>query len=74
MTGATGAEVARLQEQIGRLEVQLDAVTKCVVCQDQDKGVILNCGHLCACRPCAERIRDCPLCRVRITERRDAYR
>lgn len=55
---------------------------KCVVCQDNDKSVlILPCRHLCLCLSCGNTIarlrnvdrRVCPLCRVRIETIMNVY-
>lgn len=55
---------------------------KCVVCQDNDKSVlILPCRHLCLCLSCGNTIarlrnvdrRVCPLCRVRIVTIMNVY-
>jgi hypothetical protein len=71
-TAANAGEVARMQAEIGRLEVQLGAATRCAVCQDAPKDTLFNCGHVCSCAECAARLRSCPLCRAPITERRRA--
>ena len=40
---------------------------ECSVCRDAPAGVVLlNCGHCCACRSCASRLDNCPICRQRI--------
>ena len=40
---------------------------ECSVCRDAPVGVVLlNCGHCCACRSCASRLENCPICRQRI--------
>ncbi|KZT07079.1 uncharacterized protein LAESUDRAFT_725441 [Laetiporus sulphureus 93-53] len=55
---------------------RLERTGLCVICQDEDANIaIVDCGHLCLCRPCSELImnstRECPLCRTRIiTEQR----
>ena len=39
----------------------------CVICLTQRRNVvILDCGHICACRSCAMRVDICPICRARI--------
>lgn len=38
--------------------------SKCSVCMDNTCNItILNCGHRTLCRPCADNIKTCPICR-----------
>lgn len=72
--GADAAAASALQEQIGRLETQLEHATRCVACLDKPKDTMLDpCGHLCLCEACAAQVQACPLCRARIRMRRKAY-
>lgn len=64
---------SELQGRVSQLERQLDAATKCVACLVDDKDTVLNCGHVCLCQACAGRVTQCPICRVRITERRRVF-
>ncbi|XP_064628721.1 inhibitor of apoptosis protein-like [Lineus longissimus] len=42
----------------------------CSICVDKDRDtVFVPCHHLICCRTCAARLRECPICRVRITDR-----
>ena len=44
--------------------LKLHEQTECVICMDSAPDVIfLPCGHVCACRACAEPLAECPLCR-----------
>eukprot|EP00929_Paragymnodinium_shiwhaense_P103753 TRINITY_DN67476_c0_g1_i2.p1 TRINITY_DN67476_c0_g1~~TRINITY_DN67476_c0_g1_i2.p1 ORF type:complete len:469 (-),score=62.58 TRINITY_DN67476_c0_g1_i2:144-1550(-) len=37
----------------------------CVVCFEAPRGVLLEpCRHVCCCKACAERLEQCPMCRV----------
>ncbi len=39
----------------------------CVICLTRRRNVvILDCGHICACRTCAEQVNICPICRADI--------
>ena len=39
----------------------------CVICLTQRRNVvILDCGHICACRACAMQVNICPICRAHI--------
>ena len=39
----------------------------CVICLTQRRNVvILDCGHICACRACATQLDTCPICRAEI--------
>jgi hypothetical protein len=57
--------------------------SECIVCMDNVADhLILNCGHLCVCGPCAERVKNsqssnrspsCPCCREPITQIKRVY-
>lgn len=39
----------------------------CVICLTRRRNVvILDCGHICACRLCATQVKTCPVCRAEI--------
>lgn len=41
---------------------------KCNICFENDVDcVFLECGHLCSCSTCGERLEECPMCRAPIT-------
>lgn len=47
----------------------------CVICLDRPRNVvILDCGHICACRECAEQVTECPVCRRNIARLLPIYR
>lgn len=54
-----------------QLTVFEDATSsECAVCMAVDKDTVLDpCGHLYMCRACSEKVRECPICRVRIARR-----
>nr|XP_039266716.1 uncharacterized protein LOC120342099 [Styela clava] len=47
---------------------------RCKVCLDRTAEVVfVPCGHLCTCIPCANALRNCPLCRKRIVKSMKIY-
>ena len=37
----------------------------CKVCMERESNmVVIGCGHFCLCEPCANQLRDCPICRA----------
>jgi E3 ubiquitin-protein ligase MUL1 len=47
----------------------------CVVCLDRPRDVvILDCGHICVCKLCAEQVTECPVCRRNIARLLPIYR
>lgn len=75
-------ENAVLREELRRSKkADLDgdrSGTRCTVCLDNPREVMItNCGHVCMCAQCAERIRlgdnRCPVCRINIQSTRSVY-
>ena len=65
--------VARQQRlDFERLRSEIDSSTDespnaCLVCLEHPRDVvILNCGHICACKRCADMLTACPMCRGEI--------
>lgn len=60
--------------ELNRAEVNVDWENEeaadeqsCVICLARRRNVvILNCGHICACRVCAMQVNTCPVCRAEI--------
>jgi hypothetical protein len=46
---------------------------KCSICMENKKNTLFNCGHLCSCRACSERLETCPVCRAGISTRTNVY-
>lgn len=56
-----------LSEALRNVHAELENRTKCCVCRNQDREVVLQpCMHLVLCRGCALRVTSCPLCRRHI--------
>ena len=60
------------------LEEELEALKDehaCKVCFDAPSDcVFLDCGHMCACRKCAARVKNCPICRRHIARTVPVFR
>ena len=51
-------------EKLKDLHDRVDDRNQCVVCLDAPRSaVFVDCGHLVVCNACAEKVRECPLCR-----------
>lgn len=46
----------------------------CSICYDKELSTVFyDCGHVVACKDCAERIDNCPVCRKRVLHRMQIY-
>ncbi|EDO39401.1 predicted protein [Nematostella vectensis] len=55
-------EAARVEVNIPDMDENQG--TQCVICLENQRNVVLlNCGHVCSCRTCAQQIHQCPVCR-----------
>ncbi|NXG50293.1 XIAP ligase, partial [Psilopogon haemacephalus] len=58
------------EEKLRRLQEE----KLCKICMAKDISVVLiPCGHLVACKECAEPFDDCPLCRTHIMKKQDVF-
>lgn len=47
---------------------------ECIVCmndKDPNTGfmIFVSCGHCCVCKKCSDRLKECPMCRVPISQK-----
>ncbi|NXW06124.1 XIAP ligase, partial [Fregetta grallaria] len=58
------------EEKLRRLQEE----KLCKICMAKDISVVLiPCGHLVACKECAEALNECPLCRTNIMKRQEVF-
>ncbi|XP_075018483.1 E3 ubiquitin-protein ligase XIAP isoform X1 [Calonectris borealis] len=58
------------EEKLRRLQEE----KLCKICMAKDISVVLiPCGHLVACKECAEALNECPLCRTNIMKRQEIF-
>ena len=72
----TTEENADLEREVERLKRLQNGQTlgNCAVCLEQPLEVVLHpCSHLCLCAQCAPRVKECPLCRTEVRNRKKAY-
>lgn len=59
-----------LLEEIERLK----DLQSCKICMDENVSIVfLPCGHMCACSQCADLVKTCPICRLPIKGRVNAF-
>ena len=59
-----------LEERMKQLEDQ----RQCKICLNSVADVVfVPCGHLCSCISCAQSLRKCPICRVKIEKAIKTY-
>eukprot|EP01059_Diplonema_ambulator_P036458 TRINITY_DN9080_c0_g2_i1.p1 TRINITY_DN9080_c0_g2~~TRINITY_DN9080_c0_g2_i1.p1 ORF type:complete len:274 (+),score=82.07 TRINITY_DN9080_c0_g2_i1:97-918(+) len=47
----------------------------CKICFDSVINcILLDCGHMCVCLPCAKRLKNCPMCRKLIRKRKKIFK
>lgn len=58
------------EEKLRRLQEE----KLCKICMAKNISVVLiPCGHLVACKACAEAVNECPLCRTNIMKRQEIF-
>ncbi|NXF88080.1 XIAP ligase, partial [Eubucco bourcierii] len=58
------------EEKLRRLQEE----KLCKICMAKDISVVfIPCGHLVACKECAESFHDCPLCRTNIMKKQEVF-
>lgn len=69
-------EKQELQDQKGAAQDggSIAADRDCVICLDGEANCLfLNCGHIKCCMDCAQYVEECPMCRVKLEDRRQKY-
>merc|ERR1712151_642812 len=57
----------KLSAALWNVHAELEARTKCCICREVERQVLLRpCQHLALCNACARRVDKCPLCRSNI--------
>ena len=60
-------EVEILSYILGEIN-KVEELTLCKICQDQERDATFNpCGHFVCCLKCAMTVKQCPICRISIT-------
>eukprot|EP01062_Namystynia_karyoxenos_P058594 TRINITY_DN50111_c0_g1_i1.p1 TRINITY_DN50111_c0_g1~~TRINITY_DN50111_c0_g1_i1.p1 ORF type:complete len:411 (+),score=136.23 TRINITY_DN50111_c0_g1_i1:90-1235(+) len=60
----------RVEDYLNRVRARRRMLAQCSVCfEERPKVVLMPCLHQALCSGCADRVRDCPVCRCRITQR-----
>ncbi|NXG57432.1 XIAP ligase, partial [Hemiprocne comata] len=63
-------ELIHTEEKLRRLQEE----KLCKICMAKEVSVVfIPCGHLLACKECAEALTECPLCRTNIMRRQEVY-
>ena len=69
----TERRIEAARSEMAATASQQAAAQACIVCCEAARDTFLNCGHLVACRACAERLSACPVCRTPISSRTRAF-
>ena len=62
------AEVDRLTKVVGEIEIE---ARECIICRETSANTVIpQCGHVCMCAGCEDRLKPkvCPFCRIRYSE------
>eukprot|EP01064_Diplonema_japonicum_P020750 TRINITY_DN30329_c0_g1_i1.p1 TRINITY_DN30329_c0_g1~~TRINITY_DN30329_c0_g1_i1.p1 ORF type:complete len:271 (+),score=28.13 TRINITY_DN30329_c0_g1_i1:45-857(+) len=58
-----------------RADLDPEDQNTCKICFDSIINcILLDCGHMCVCMPCAKRLKNCPMCRKLIRKRKKVYK
>ena len=72
----TTEEKSDLEQEIARLKRAQngEALGSCAVCLEHPLEVVLHpCAHLCLCSQCAPRVKECPICRTEVRQRKKVH-
>lgn len=55
---------------LNSLKIYDEGVTECCICLEENVNFIIfaPCGHCCTCHLCANKLKQCPLCRADISQ------
>ena len=68
------SETESITETVIRPDTNIDmTVPKCSICLENNSAVVFNCGHMCSCNACSQRVDTCPICRARIVRRQNVF-
>jgi hypothetical protein len=53
---------------------QLSSKSKCKICYEHEMNILFEpCKHIASCSNCSEKLKDCPICRIRICKKVQCY-
>lgn len=58
--------------EFGSLEVAFN-LKECVICMDNLREIKFGCGHYAACKECADKLQECPICRQVIVSKKPEF-
>jgi len=67
------AAVSVVSKKVEKDEVCIQGDKSCVVCLENKRKVIYNCGHYICCHTCSSKIDKCPTCRAKITSKMPVF-
>ena len=68
------SETESITETVIRPDTNIDmTVPKCSICLENNSAVVFNCGHMCSCNACSQRLDTCPICRAGIVRRQHVF-
>ena len=68
------SETESITETVIRPDTNIDmTVPKCSICLENNSAVVFNCGHMCSCNACSQRVDTCPICRAGIVRRQHVF-
>jgi hypothetical protein len=51
-----------------------ESFAECRICMDAEKTVLFEpCMHVCCCNQCSRKVKSCPICRSKVSKKRDVH-